>query len=367
VNLEVDDFESFINALELKCGRYATGLFLSVQLLLITFLYVTPSSGSVNFGVNYSRLSLNPLDFSRSEPLQNRILGPLVGHLIYLRGEHFVFLPILAGLLFLTLVYAYYRRDGFDVIDSLGMMCLMAFTTPVLFTLHFQGYTDTVSYLLILLCIINTETIYWYILFALALLNHESNIFALPYLLWLAIYRKHTWKERGMVAIMSILSLIPMLAYQHWVSTNAKVLFSSDYYLNLGAIYNNVASIFDLMPIGIFMAFKLLWLLPIMAFTYLLREKNYCQALWFILVPTLACGQLLIARDTSRLMGLAFPCILCGAKVMRDQVGKDLFKRKLWILIGLNLLVPTYYVGSGSMVPFWPLPVTAMMLIGGRL
>jgi len=55
---------------------------------------------------------------------------------------------------------------------------------------------------------------------------------------------------------------------------------------------------------------------------------------------------MIIAYDISRLMCLAFPMILAGAEIMREKWGKEVFQRRLWLIILVNLFVPTYLIGA---------------------
>ena len=60
-------------------------------------------------------------------------------------------------------------------------------------------------------------------------------------------------------------------------------------------------------------------------------------------------------------MGLAFPAIIIAAVEIRDYWGRDIFLRRIWILILLNLLVPQYFVGAGVQIPFLPLPLALFL------
>ena len=169
-----------LRKMELQIGLYPTAFLLNVALLGIAAIYVTPAFRTINLGAFYEILSINPFNFQASNPVQLRILTPLLAYLLFLRGPFFILLPLFIGMLFLTFIYIHYRKQSFTPIESLGMASLMAFSTPILFTLHFQGYTDTTSYLLLFLCLVFIKNPIWPLFFALAVLNHYSNIFAAP-------------------------------------------------------------------------------------------------------------------------------------------------------------------------------------------
>lgn len=359
--MNLQQYSRVLHKIESQFGLYPTAFLLGVMLLGIAAIYVTPALHTINLGAFYEILSLNPFNFQAANPLQLRILTPLLAYLLFLRGSLFLLFPLLVGILFLALIYIHYRKQNFAPIESLGMASLMAFSTPILCTLHFQGYTDTTSDLLLFLCFIFINSPLWFLFFGLAILNHESNLFAAPYLLWFDWQINSHWRGRAKSLILFGLSSAPFFLYRAYVARQTTVLFSPSFYLNMQNIQITAQLVARLLPIGIFEAFKLFWGFPFFAFLYLLRKKNYLQALWIFLVVLCAGLQLLIAHDTSRLIGLAFPCILFGAQVVRDELKSDLFEKKLWTVIGLNFLVPTYYVGLEIMIPFLPLPVSLLL------
>jgi hypothetical protein len=71
-------------------------------------------------------------------------------------------------------------------------------------------------------------------------------------------------------------------------------------------------------------------------------------------------GQLLVADDTSRLLGLGFPSILLACSVLHHEWGEGVFSKRLFALFLWNLFVPQYYVGQDLAVPMLPLPVSLL-------
>ena len=354
---KIEAVERYLTHIESKVGIYLAGFVFSIILLLIASIYVTPALQCINHGEEYARLSMNPWDLQRASPLRMRILSPLIAYFLFLRGELFLFFPLLSGLLFLSVIYTTFRSQSLTSLQSLGMVSLMAFNTPILFTLHFQGYTDTLSYLLIFLCLIVKDNLLAAIFLALSLFNHESNLFAFPYIVFSRCLR---FTDKKQTILLFIMAMIPYVIYRYYIIQYAPVLYSTGYYLNAAQIRHNLLVIAKLLPIGIFEAFKLCWGIQIIAFVYLIKDKKYLEVCQIILFPVCAYLQLFIANDTSRLMGLAFPGILFSAKYLKDYWG-PLFTKRLWIIIGLNFLIPTYYVGQEAMIPFFPLPVTIII------
>jgi hypothetical protein len=175
--MNLHHYSRVLDKVESRFGLYPTGFLLGMALVGIAAVYVTPAFHTVSLGAFYEILSLNPFNFPAANPLQLRILTPLLAYFLFFRGPLFLLFPLLVGVLFLTLIYTHYRKQDFGPLESLGMASLMAFSTPILHLLHFQGYTDTTSYLLLFLCLILIKTPLWFLFFGLAILNHESNLF----------------------------------------------------------------------------------------------------------------------------------------------------------------------------------------------
>ena len=347
--------ENLGKKLESKFGLYGSALLLGVAYIILACFYTIPTLRTIYLGVNFQRLSIDPFNFSRPSSVQFRILTPLIAHLLFLRGKLFIYAPLIAAVLFISSIHIYYRKKRYSFSESAGLVALMVFSTPVLFALRFPGYTDTTSYFLLFLCFVFIDSPLWYLFFALSLLNHESNLFAAPFLL---MYANRNFKPSELLKSLSLfaISLLPVFLLRSYITAQTDVLYSSGYYLSLERVKGCVKVVAHALPLGIFMSFRLFWFFPLAAFAMTIKDKRYFQSTWFCLVFICSVAQMLVATDTSRLMGLAFLCILVGAEEMRKQWPAKTFKRWLWICIGLNFLVPPCYVGQFNIWPLFSVP-----------
>lgn len=349
--------------MEQALGLPGAAVLVGAALLAAAAVYTTPALGPVNHGVAFAELSRAPLDFETANPLRYRILSPLVAHVLGLRGDLFVFFPLGVAVLLLAGIYAWSRRRGLGPAESVGVAALLAFSSPILFTLHFQGYTDTVSYALLFgAWLLRTRLVFSAALFALALLNHEGNLFLAPWLLfgWLEGRRGVRAVAPGLAAV--ALAALPALAWRAYVSRYAEVDYTVLHYLDSWHLWSFLFHTARGLWLGIFMAFKLFWALPILAAREA-RGRGDRAALAALALPVAgALASLAVGTDTSRLVGLAFPSILLAALALRGRTleGRP-FREWLWILIGWNLLVPQYYVGQSWAFVFFPLPVTVVL------
>jgi hypothetical protein len=125
-------------------------------------------------------------------------------------------------------------------------------------------------------------------------------------------------------------------------------------------ISRNLRTIGLFFPWGLFEAFKLFWFLPLAGAATLWARGRKAETILLTLPVLSALGQLPLATDTSRLMGLAFPSVLLSLKPLREVWGAS-FNKRLWMLILLNFLVPQYYVGQHLAIYLIPLPVSLLM------
>jgi hypothetical protein len=190
---------------------------------------------------------------------------------------------------------------------------------------------------------------------ALLLLNHESNLFIIPALLYFYYINTSNKKDAVLYAMLGfIFACIPFYFYRKFINEVSPVEYNFEMYSS--QIKENVKSISAYFSIGFFYTFKLFWLFPFLAIYYYWKEKNGQQLLLFAMILIGALGQLVVASDTSRLIGLAFPVILFSAVKIKQQWGTELFLKRCFYLILINFLIPQYYVGQSVMIRFYPLP-----------
>lgn len=351
----LDKISTLLLYLEQKFGIYFSSLIVAFILLCIAAIYVTPSIAPLELGRGYASLSIAPFDFSEQNNLRFRILTPFLAYCVGLRGSLYILFPLIVALLFLSGIYFYMRKTQVPTV-SLFITMLICFSSPILFLLHFQGYVDVTSYLLILLMIIFIKKNFiWIPLMALLLLNHESNLFIIPSLLYFNYINTPNKTKAAFNAIFGFaLAFIPFWLYRHYINEVSPVEYNFEMYYS--QIKENIKSIVVYFPIGFFYAFKLFWLFPMLAIYYYWKEKNQQQLLFYTILIVGVLSQLLFASDTSRLIGLAFPVILFSALKIKQQWGTELFLKRIFYLVLVNFLIPQYYVGQSVMIRFYPLP-----------
>ena len=346
--------------LEKRFGVYIASLIIAFILLCIACIYVTPSLIPRQLGGGFAQLSTNPFDLSIQNNLRFRVLTPLLAYCIGLRGPLYILFPMIIAMCFLSAIY-YYLRKTQGAAESILITMLICFSSPVLFLLHFQGYVDVTSYLLIFLILIFIKKPFlWTVLLMLLLLNHDSNLFIIPCLVYFYFINTPNKITAAIVSFIGIIAaFIPFYFYRKYIGEHSTVDYTFQMYYS--GIEENIKSLADYFYVGFFYAFKLFWLFPLFAVYYFWKEKNKQQLVFFALLLIGVLGQLLVASDTSRLIGLAFPMIIYSAIKVKEQWGMELFFKRTFYLLLLNFLIPQFYVGQSVMIRFYPLPSSLIL------
>lgn len=349
--------------IEKRAGTWGASAVFGVILLAAAAIYCAPSLTLVNHGALYGAFAADPAGESLKSPIALRPLSPVIAHYVFLRGEAFMAFPLLAAAAFLSLIIHTFRTRGFGGAESIGTAALLAFTSPLLFTLHFAGYVDTVSYLFIGIAIAGAGSdLVVAVCVALALLNHDANLFILPWLFFHTGRRRKTWLARARLAAAVAVALVVVFAVRHAIASRTPVEWQPSFYLNYAYLRENALLNVRGAWLGLFMVFKLCWLVPLFAAFELAVTRRRIEL--FDLALAVACGlaTMFITSDSSRLPALAFPAVLGGAASLRkNALAPPRFARALWILVALNLFIPQYYVGQSKPIVFYPLPVALVL------
>jgi len=146
---------------------------------------------------------------------------------------------------------------------------------------------------------------------------------------------------------------------------SAEISYSPGFSLNYNYIKCAITSQLLLSPLGVFYGYKLFWARPIVAFFKFRTSKRYLDAIIIAAMVFFTVAQLALGTDTIRYFGLMFPPILFAAAKLREYYGSATFVKYLWLLIGLNFLVPQLIVQEPGIIPIFPLPVSIIMYFLG--
>ncbi len=367
--------DRFAEGLERRLGVLGAGLVVGALLLAIAAIYTTPAYRVMNNGLHYATMSIQPFAFNDGNPLRHRMLSSALAHFLHLRGPAFIWFPLGVSVVFLGSIYAAFRRWRFSRNESWLIAGLVAFSSPILFLLHFQGYTDVLSHLLLFLCyVFRGRRLVWSSSLALALLNHEASGFSAP---WVLFFAAHATLQRAgspgravpgllLDLLALVAAFLPLGLLYALAPLPASPAAAMSYEGLLRLVQWNTQVIARMSWFGVFAAFKLFWFLPLLAFACTPRRGRGVLIVGLALTSGAGILQLLMSHDISRHVGHAFMAILLGAKQLKEvSPDRERFGRYLLLLTCANFLVPQYYVGQQSAWPFLPLPVSLLLMLFG--
>ena len=356
MNSFIKKSDLFFLSIEKRFGLLFASFLISVMLIAAAMLYVQPNFELVFHGKGFSDLSSHPFDFHSGNELQFRILAPLLGYLLFLRGIFFFILPLLFLLFFISAVYFNYRRKNFSSTEAFAMASLMTFSTAVLIPLIAPGYTDTITFFFLFLSFFNIDRPYRSAtFFSLALLNHESSLVLLPGLILYSIaVNKNSFAKILKSISAFVIACVPFLLYRWFVSLHTDVVYSTGFYFSKENISTNTKYLAHFLPAALFYAFKLFWFFPLYVILKMVKGRKFLFPFLICLIVSCATAQLIVAADYTRMVSFAFPAVLISAEKIREWWGTEKFVRFTFMLILFNFFILQYFVINEGLTALFP-------------
>lgn len=338
--------EQWLGHLEGRYGRWLVAALVGLGCMALAAVYVRPATVPISLGLDYAELARDP--FSTTNPNGYRILTPLVAYLLGLRGNAIQVLNLIVAWLLLVFIYREMRRLGHGTTLALGTTLLVGLSMPTLFTIHVAGYTDSTTYLFVVLMLgaRSRPWLYWS-LFFVGLLNRESIAFLVPFFVVLSFDSMAAVRRSWWQALLGVgASLLLYLALRYAMSLRLEARHSLAYYLGpltkdpLYWLRKTAPSYYA----GFFSAFKLFWVVPAAAVYLAIMHRDWRDVLLLVAPVAGALAQTAIAVDTSRMVALSFPCLIIGVQVLLKYVVEPDLVAGLAGLLLVNWFVPQLYV-----------------------
>lgn len=310
--------------------------------VLLGFFVFHP--GNQSMGSDYARISRNPFT-TQSGLFNTRLLMPALAHILFLRGNwlYYAFSMLLtAG--FLALLYSWIRNRA-----PLAFWQFVALGTCsfVIYQYQSAGYPDILVFIFFLLVMYeNLGQSAKLSLLLLALITYESSVFVGIVLAWRYLNR------RNFALYLAALAAY-VLAWFGAAGFDLTVLLTSHAVIGESSLaWLMRAPRLELL--GVFIAFKALWVLILAAVILAVRKNRISDAV-FISACLLAGGVMaVLAVDTSRLMGYAFPGLLVALSLLREGLPEKTVNRLFSAVFLVQLIVPSFYVGLNIGIVWTP-------------
>lgn len=294
--------------------------------------------GNVSMGTGYAARSLAPFR-QEADWFHKRLLMPALAHALFFRGAWayyaFGLLVTAAGL---GALHAWLRARAPIPFWQFVSLCTGSF---MIYPFQFPGYPDVLVILFLLLVMSpGFGPPAKLSLLTLALVAHEASLFAGLVLAWRFLDRAHFRAYLLALGIYGFAWLAGFgmrpghLVRSHdveWMSGIEWVILRPREFL-----------------LGLLAAFKALWAIPAIA---LLRPGGLRRGrdTAFLVLSLLAgVSAALLGVDTSRLAGFAFPAVLVSLQALHADPETRCPPRLLAAIFGINLAIPSVYVGLNT-------------------
>src|SRR5262245_25663385 len=343
-------------AFERRIGLVPFSLLVGFLSIGLAMLYVTPRFEPLAHGVQFSSLSKHPFNFGESNALRFRILPPLIGFVTGLRGDRFVFVPLIFAVGLISSIYGVFRSKNFAPIAAFLVTSLVTFSAPTLIPLDTPGYTDSALYFFVFWTFALARKPRWSaVSFGLALLTHESASFLLPALI-LYSWSQNRGERKTVLRHAAFLlgAFVPLFLYRFWVSQYVDVAYDLAFYFSKSYLRTTYASVRPRFALGLFFLFKLLWLIPAFVVGKAFREHHDLFVVVFLAILLCDVAQLVFAYDVTRILCLGFPLLLISAEKLKQFWPTRRFTTAVLLVLLANFAIPQYSMTQVGLRPLRP-------------
>ena len=300
---------------------------------------------------------IDPFTKNLKEPiLAYRIIQPSIAKALGWCGERRDILALMGSpgiayialIITLVIIYSSLNRKFNSSVSLLATFGLATTQLTQWVNTHW-GHPDSLTFLPISLLLISRQPILIIITTAIGCLNDERIVLSLPFiLLW-------WWPKKESIKS-SLKSLFPIILSS---LSGIAVAFLIKISLQQGLIGPGILEPYQEDTINmyvrlidpsqwlgfilmVFLGFRWLWIIPLLALISLLKEKLSIRSVIFIGSTLIAILSTSSVADISRSCAFFFPIILVSMEILKDQFywQESKFKFFLSFIIGLNVLTP---------------------------
>jgi hypothetical protein len=307
-------------------------IFNTLFLFLILCIIFTP--GEIGgLAQEYSNSSIFMFTKGSTVNLYRRFLMPALAHILFFRGDlFFLIFSFICVLVMLYVLQLWFEANQIRV--SLWQLVSLGTISFIYFQIIAPGYPDVLVNIFILLAFIFAgDTRTKLSLFVLSLATHEGSL-----IIWFALALS-LFERREMIAFLVISAIYLFLLF--FLDGGVDAVMSTRSFggtSNISWVINNPVR--EL--VGIFFAFKALWVTVIGALVYLISKKQFKEALYIVLILGGGLALTFMGVDVSRLFGWAFMAVLLSWKLL-ESLDQN-WKRLLNFALMINLFIPSYIV-----------------------
>jgi len=294
-------------------------------------------------GIRYAVMAVAPFEEGANQ-YYRRVLMPAAAHLLGFRGPHLYWLFSLVltftevWLIAWTLWHPLRQAQLNNTRRFLWLASLLS-SSFVIYHFQFPGYPDVLLFVLVLAVVSSEASPMAYCAgMALSLAAHEGAA-----VIWLPIALFLLPKMERSIALGTASLYGAFWLIGSWCGSSDAIAAHS---VGGRAAWEYLKSELGWAVLGVFFSFKLLWILSLYGIWGMVRKGERWLALAASASLAFPFVLAVVAVDTSRLVGFGFLGLLIPLNEILAKQGFS--QRWLTYLLGANLLVPSYYVGTNT-------------------
>lgn len=355
----------FLERLDARLGPWGAAFALALAAQGISFfLYSHPFEFGPDHRWSWTFKYLSEDPFTSKEIgdpwLRHRLLGPALAYLLGLRHGAGFLVWIAANPVQLAIAYVIVRRRLSPVPSALTVL-LLATTLVVITSQTWIGFSDSLAYLGIMVCLVRGWPALLGAFMFLGMLADERIVAAIPLiLLWHALEDRPEERFRKILFRGTAFAMAVGLWVLYFLWMRRFFPVPADAYVSMKSILTGEyilkhAHYIHAFPGGIYFALRSAWLLPLMLMLRWAQERNSAGLVLLICILAVI-GEAGLGEDTSRIGAMAYPAVLL-AVVRLGRRNEAQAVQLLTSALALNVFTPQYQV-VGSFKMLWPLPVS---------
>jgi len=162
-----------------------------------------------------------------------RILTPLISWAVGLRGDLLLVTNLIFAAVLLGMSYRYFATRCAHPGDALFAALTLAYSLVTLTTVHYGGYTDSLTYVLLLAMWWGRHhRVLFHLCFLLGLLNRESVAFLVPWFAYLTLREVRPWWRAALDLTVGFGAAFGLYAlFRAWISQGQQIKYTTGFYL----------------------------------------------------------------------------------------------------------------------------------------
>ncbi len=375
--LFAEQFDSLGRALERLIDRHGltrAGLIVAGIMLVLAMVYVRPSfpffpDALVGGSKYYAEIAKDPFNYDwQSHPTGYRILVPLIAYMIGLGGDGITFVNLAFIFLLIFSIFIVSIKEGCSALLAFAVTAIVTTSAPVLYNLFDLWNTDAARCLaMVLMFAFRRQPLVFWAIYVLSVFIQEGSATQLAFFLLLQYMNRESTLKFFVWAVLGVGVMLAAYLPFYWQAAPD----GGQPLLTAKLLSGDLASIFWYPRAwawsaydGLFSSLKLGWLIIALAFYFMLKERDWWNAV-LIFSPAIGIAAVLLyGGDMTRYAIFAFISVMLASYWMAQRFGENRLAQGVLLLTTVNLFVPNQvlYIAFDGKMDYGIMPSLPHML-----